>query len=89
LDTDTSLFFVEKTSVKGDFCLAFELVLLSFDLENSHGVKDNSFGFVGLFCVFILGKSVFKEVLKIFLVVLHIIVNFGIRVHCKYVLRVS
>ena len=88
MDTGTSLLFMDKTSVESDFGLAFEFILLSFDLEDSHGVKDDSFGFVGLFGVFFLGKSVFKEVLKILLVVFDIIMNFGIWIGGKYVLGV-
>lgn len=88
MDTSTSLLFVEKTSIESDFGLAFEFVLLSFDLEDSHGIKDDSFGFVGLFGVLIMGKSVFKEVLKILLVVFDIIMNFGIWIGGKYVLGV-
>jgi hypothetical protein len=80
---------VQKTSVKGDFSLTFEFVLLSFNLENSNGVKINGFDFVWLFGVIILGKSIFKEVLEILLVIFDIIVNFGIGVSGEYVLGVS
>lgn len=89
MNAGSSLFFVKKGSVKGDFGLSLELMLLSFNLKDSHGVKYSCFILVRLFSVLILGEPVLKEVFEILFIVFYIIMDLGIGIGSKNILGVS